>query len=356
MKKTSELQIRRLTVTAMMIALEIVLSRYLVISFLTYKIGFFFLPMVVVGMLYGPVYAGVAWGLSDIIGALLFPTGPFFFGFTLSAILNGVILGMLLYKNHTKTIRVVLGVLIASTFVSIGCDTLWLSIYFPMIGLNRLPMVIFTDRVIRTAIMAPVQVITILALGRLLSDFIYRNSTVFYQKKALRKEALRYYNGAFKEEREDISRNILTALTKLDAYKIAKTIFCYIGRNSEVDTSLIIEKALKDSKTVVVPLCTAKGLMTAREISSLDDLKSGSFGILEPSEDSTIIPKEEIDLAVIPSLLCDTKGRRVGFGGGYYDRYLMKTKMFKVILCPSEMIKKRLPVTSFDIKADLVLS
>ncbi|MCL1830712.1 MAG: 5-formyltetrahydrofolate cyclo-ligase [Oscillospiraceae bacterium] len=356
MNNSSELQIRRLTITAMMIALQIVLSRYLAISFLTYKIGFYFLPMVVVGMLYGPVYSGIAWGLSDIIGALLFPTGPFFFGFTLSAILNGVIFGLLLYKNHTKLFRILSAVVIASTVVSIGCDSLWLKIYFPTIGLNRLTIAIFTDRMIRSAIMAPVQFITILLIAKTLGEVIYRNSSVFYEKKAIRQEARAYYNSRFISERNTVSREILDHLIQLEQYIAAENIFCYIGRKSEIDTSLIIEQALKDKKTVSLPLCASDGSMTARVISSLEDVTIGSFGILEPQLGSDILPRDDIDLALIPCLVSDNKGHRIGFGGGYYDRYLAKSKMYKIILCPAEMVREKIPVTGFDLKADLVLS
>jgi len=356
MKKNNELLVKRLVVTGMMIALEIVLSRIGSIPFLTYKIGLYFVPMIVVAMLYGPVYAAAAWGLSDLIGAMLFPSGPFFIGFTISAILNGLIFGFLLYKNHTKLFRTILAIVLASTIVSMGFDTLWLVMYFKIISVNRLPLVIFTDRAIRTAIMAPVQFITIIAIGNLLGEFIYRNSTVFYEKKALRREAQRYYKEEFPAERDIISQGILEQLSELEQYRDAETVFCYIGRDNEIDTSRIIKKIISDNKRVVVPLCGARGVMTAREISGLEDLKPGRFGILEPVEDRRIVEKSDIDVAIIPTLLADPKGRRVGFGGGYYDRYLTKSSIYKVILCSRKMIKKKLPSTAFDIRGDIVLS
>ena len=355
MKKNSELLLRRLTVTGMMIALEIVLSRYASISFPTFKIGFYFLPMTIVAILYGPIYSSIAWGLTDIIGAMLFPTGSFFFGFTISAVLNGLIFGIFLYKNHTKIQRVLLAVGIASTLISVGCDTVWLIMYFAIISVNKLPIAILTDRIIRSAVMIPVEVVTIAATGKLLSDFLYRNSTVYYEKKELRREAQSYYKGEFAKERDSISDNILEQLIELDDYKSAEKIFCYIGRDNEVNTSKIIARALSDGKTVAVPLCSQKGVMTARVISDLNDLTIGKFGILEPNEESSIIPRDDIQLAVIPTLLSDKKGRRVGFGGGYYDRYLFKSQMVKIILCPAKMVKNKLPSTSFDVRGDLVL-
>ena len=343
--------IKRITVTAMMIALQIVLSRFLVISLPLLKIGFSFLPMVIIGMLYGPIYSGIAWGLSDIIGATLFPTGPFFFGFTLSAILNGLIFGIFLYRNHTKTTRIALSVAIASTIVSIGCDSLW----FVMLGIYSFSAAV-TGRLIRSAIMAPVQFVTIMAVGKLLGEFIYKNSTTAFEKDSLRKEAQKYFSSEFKTQRDEITRNILSQLVELEAYKKAETVFCYVGRESEIDTSLIISKAFEDKKTVAVPLCSAKGEMTARRIDSLSELTKGHYGIYEPTNDSPIIEKERLDLAIVPALMCDEKGRRIGFGGGYYDRFLSKSNIYMVMLCPPKMRRKRVPATSYDIRGDIVLS
>ena len=96
--------------------------------------------------------------------------------------------------------------------------------------------------------------------------------------------------------------------------------------------------------------------MTARKINGLDELKKGRFGIFEPSADSQIIASDSLDLALIPSLVCDKKGRRIGFGGGYYDRYFKKTdKAKKIILCPSDMMKKRVPNAPFDLLGDMVV-
>lgn len=341
----------RVVVVGILIALQVIVSRFLSIQTPFLKIGFGFLPMAVAAILYGPVYAGVAWGLSDFIGATLFPFGPYFFGFTASAILNGVIFGVFIYKNHTKVWRIAAAIAISSAIVSLGLDTVWLT------TLYATPFeIVIGERLLRCAVMVPVEFILIFLAGNRFSSFFYRNSTPALQKGRLRREAAFYYNGDFLKERRQISEKIVSQLTGLSEYKTAKTVFCYVGKPTEIDTTIFIERAFGDGKTVAVPLCEDKMSMTARVIGSFDQLTEGRFGVREPKFDRPVVPKEQIDFAVIPSLYGDALGHRVGFGGGYYDRYLEKSGMRKVILCPDAMFKRRLPVFPFDLKADMVVS
>ena len=87
---------RTLTLTALLTALEIVLSRFLSISAWNTKIGFAFVPVVIAALLLGPVWAGIAAALADFLGAVLFPVGPYFPGFTLTAFLMGAVYGLFL--------------------------------------------------------------------------------------------------------------------------------------------------------------------------------------------------------------------------------------------------------------------
>ncbi len=336
----------------MMIALQIVLSRFLSITTPLIKMGFGFLPIAIVAMLYGPVYSGVAWGISDLIGALMFPVGPFFYGFTISAAINGLIYGLYIYKNHSKIWRIVAAVLTASVLVSLGVDTVWLT----MLTGNP-PMTVFLSRLLKTGIMAPVQIVTITLIGKRFQEFIYRNSTLALEKGKLRNRALGYFSGAFRNDRVSISESVAKNLFALPDYQKAKTIFCYVGKETEVDTARIIERALSDQKRVAIPLCAAKGIMTAREIKSLDGLEKGKFGVLEPPVDAPLVLPEEIDIALIPALISDAKGRRIGYGGGYYDRYLEKQAgIEKLVLCPSAMVEEKVPSAGFDLRADILIT
>lgn len=349
-EQTGGNSIKRLVVTAMLVAMEVVLSRFLSITMPLVKIGFGFLPIALIAMLYGPVYSGVAGAVADVLGALLFPVAPFFYGFTLSAFLNGAILGLFLYRDNTKLLRIAAAILLSSALVTLLLDTLWLSLVTP-----NPASVIFAGRFAKFAVMAPVQFVTISVIGNYFSGFIYKNSTPALKKAELRKEALKYYNGDFLSQREAISEAITRKVMALPEYGAAKTMFCYVGRKNEIDTAPLIEAALAEGKTVAVPYSEANGVMTARRITGLESLKRGRFGVLEPDENSEEVEPENIDVAIIPCLLCDLKGRRIGFGGGYYDRYLAQRRMIKIALCPEAMLKKRVANVRFDQRVDKVV-
>ena len=92
---------RTLTTLAMLIAIEVILSRFLSVNAWNIKIGFGFIPVVIAAVLYGPLAGGIVGALSDFIGALLFPIGTYFPGFTLSSFLMGVVFGLFLYKKQS---------------------------------------------------------------------------------------------------------------------------------------------------------------------------------------------------------------------------------------------------------------
>ena len=105
-------------------------------------------------------------------------------------------------------------------------------------------------------------------------------------------------------------------------FQKAETIFCFVGTAGEIHTKPLIQAALDQGKRVAVPKCISKGIMEARQIRSLGELYPGSYGIEEPEKAAEIIGPEEISLALVPCLTCSGDGRRLGYGGGFYDRFL----------------------------------
>ena len=138
----SRFNTKTLVTMALLTALEIVLSRFLSIQTQVIKISFAFVPVVIAAVLLGPLEAGVVAALSDVLGAVLFPTGPFFPGFTLTAFLMGVVYGLFLHKK-AKFRHVLLAVAIHQLLLSLLLNSLWISIlYGPPYGallLTRLP-------------------------------------------------------------------------------------------------------------------------------------------------------------------------------------------------------------------------
>ncbi len=146
----------RLVTIALMIAMEIILTRFLSINTPILRLGFGFLPIAVTGILYGPLWAGGAYAIGDILGANLFPTGDFFPGFTLTAFLSGLIFGFFLHGHEVTWKRS----LLASCTVVLLCDlllnTLWLSILYGNAFIVLLP-----TRILKVAFAIPVETVLI---------------------------------------------------------------------------------------------------------------------------------------------------------------------------------------------------
>lgn len=134
----------------------------------------------------------------------------------------------------------------------------------------------------------------------------------------------------------------------------AEVVFCYVSAHGEVGTRKLIQELLME-KEVVVPYCTDKnGNMICVKINSLDDLREGSFGIPEP-ENPTEFPKERIDFAIVPGISFDREGYRLGYGKGYYDRFLENINPYKLGVCQREFFREELPHDKYDVKMDSVL-
>jgi len=148
--------VKRLVLTAMLIALEIVFTRFLSIQTPIIRISFGFLPIAIIAVLYGSVYAGIGAAIADLIGVTLFPTGAFFPGFTLTAFLTGVTYGVFLYNRSKNLVNICAAALIVTMVLQLGLDTLWVQILTGKGYIALLPA-----RIIKSLIMAPVQVICI---------------------------------------------------------------------------------------------------------------------------------------------------------------------------------------------------
>lgn len=170
-------------------------------------------------------------------------------------------------------------------------------------------------------------------------------------KKELRKK--------FREIRKNSDRKVDEIICKkvINCPEVQKAgnVFCYISVNDETDTSKIIEWLFEKGKTVTVPLCLEKGKMIAVKINSFEDLKEGMYGIPEPVSHLEY-DKNKLDLIIVPGLAFDKSGYRLGYGGGYYDRFMAEAKAFKLGICRSCQLTDSLPFDEFDIKADMVIT
>ncbi len=165
-------------------------------------------------------------------------------------------------------------------------------------------------------------------------------------------------------ENKKISEVICDKFLALNEYKIAKCVFCYVGKASEINTFNILNSVLKNGKILCVPYCTKnqKGekIMQARQIKAISELKIGAYGILEPSENAKVINPSEIDIITVPCLAADKKGARLGYGAGYYDRFLtlVRKDIKKIVLCRDAFLQTEgvIPMQTHDIRMDIVIT
>lgn len=152
------------------------------------------------------------------------------------------------------------------------------------------------------------------------------------------------------------NRAITAFLTAMPEYLAAGTVFCFVGCGREIDTRPILEHALAAGKTLCVPLCTAPGIMELRRVDCLDELSPGSYGIPEPPVEAPAVKTDDVDFAILPCTTCDHAGRRLGRGGGYYDRFLAHYRGGSVLLCREKLIREEIPVEPHDYPVPWVLT
>ncbi|WP_321970939.1 5-formyltetrahydrofolate cyclo-ligase [Paratractidigestivibacter sp.] len=158
-----------------------------------------------------------------------------------------------------------------------------------------------------------------------------------------------------------LDANILKNLEGFDIYDGAHLVLAYVSYNNEVDTRSVIESAFAAGKRVAVPRVTArKHSMSFFEIESMDDLVEGYKDILEPRADITA-PLGTKDfcgsVCLVPGLVFDAQGYRIGYGGGYYDRFLPFYPGDKIALArSSQMSSNPLPADSCDVPVDFIVT
>lgn len=147
----------RITRIALLIAMQIILSRFLSIATPVVKIGFAFVPLSIIGMLYGPMYSAIAAGIADYLGSNLFPIGAYHPGFTITSILVGLTYGIFLQKKGAKSfLKIIVAVFIINIVLHLGLNTYWISTISGKGYLALLP-----TRVMSNVAIIPIQVVTI---------------------------------------------------------------------------------------------------------------------------------------------------------------------------------------------------
>ena len=182
------------------------------------------------------------------------------------------------------------------------------------------------------------------------------------EKTKLREELLCMRRSLPPGRLADVSLRAGLHILNLPAWQSAGQVLLYCSANGELDTGMLIDNALGNGKTVLLPRCISgkKGCMEFAPCQNRRELRAGPFGILEPNPETC--PATEIcslhpQLAIIPGLAFTPEGLRLGYGGGYYDRFLAETSLEGCLLigfCAGFQVVEFLPQESWDRKMDAV--
>jgi len=183
--------------------------------------------------------------------------------------------------------------------------------------------------------------------------------TLKEQKAVLRQKMLAGRNRLNTAQVSGAGKEIWKKLKKLDCFKKARTVMFYISAKKEVDTHFMIKRSMDMDKEIVVPYVTKKGISVSLLNDFDSDLAEGCFGIPEPKKGcKRRIPYKDIELVIIPAVAFDMNGSRLGFGKGYYDKFLkrMPLRAKFVGIGYDFQILKKLPKEKHDILMDMILT
>ena len=153
------------------------------------------------------------------------------------------------------------------------------------------------------------------------------------------------------KNKKEKSQIITDKIKNIEEYKNAKIIALYKSLNSEVDTEILIKYSINHGKIVVLPKVENDELKFYKIENDYEKLNRSDFGIEEPyGEEDKYIEKEKIDLVIIPGVAFDLDKNRLGFGKGYYDRFLSNTNLKTIGIFFEEQKHEKIPTEKYDIK------
>jgi len=178
------------------------------------------------------------------------------------------------------------------------------------------------------------------------------------EKDQLRKQMMKKRSSLSKKEKKIKDQSIYNQVVNDEDYNTADSVFLFLSFGSEIDTKKIIQDALDHSKKVFLPKVVGENLELF-EVEDFENLERSKYGILEPNENCQAIRNCSLDFILMPGLAFDQSGGRVGYGGGFYDRYISSLpnyeKIPKVAIAYDFQIVDEVPMSRYDIPVDRII-
>lgn len=177
-------------------------------------------------------------------------------------------------------------------------------------------------------------------------------------KKKLRQAYRSIREGMGAQEKAAFDRDIQNRLLASELYQKARSLLCFVSTPIEVETRELILRAWADGKQVAVPKCLDRsGNMEFFRIQSFDELSPGEYALLEPDpQKAPVFADYRGSLCILPAFAFDRDGYRLGFGKGYYDRFLHRYTGCKVGVCYNSCMATALPHGRYDVPADYIVT
>lgn len=174
-------------------------------------------------------------------------------------------------------------------------------------------------------------------------------------KQELRKILLEKRRNIPKEKKAKYDKVISEKIIGSDYFKKAEQVLVFASTDEEFDTRYITQRCRAEHKRVFYPLCLDRdGNMEFLKVDCVEDLELGSYNLLEPKRTCKKYKPKENDLVIVPALSVDKNKHRIGYGKGYYDRFLKNFNGVSICPCYSEMYAENLPADEYDIKVSYV--
>lgn len=176
------------------------------------------------------------------------------------------------------------------------------------------------------------------------------------EKNVIRKQMKSLRRNMTREDRFQKATEIFEQLITVPEYKRAEKIFTYVSMDDEIDTIMLIDYSLSLEKRVFVPRVSGNN-MEFYEISDISELSPGYFGIYEPDINGKEPDYSRTGFMCMPGLAFDKNFNRIGYGGGFYDRYLSgENRFYKAALAYEYQVLEHIPAQECDVKPDMIVT